>query len=61
MCYPKLFFAKYVKLTRVFQSHNAMENWGLITYRTIALLYDEDSSDARHKNWVAYVVAHGKS
>ncbi|KAH0558894.1 hypothetical protein GP486_004479, partial [Trichoglossum hirsutum] len=39
-------------------SHGAMENWGLITYRTTAVLYDEASSDARYKNRVAYVVAH---
>ncbi|KAI9785509.1 MAG: hypothetical protein M1839_009250 [Geoglossum umbratile] len=39
-------------------SYGAMENWGLITYRTTAVLYDEASSDARYKNRVAYVVAH---
>ena len=37
-----------------------MENWGLITYRTTAVLYDEANSDIRYKNRVAYVVAHGK-
>ena len=36
----------------------AMENWGLVTYRTTAVLYDEEKSDARFKNRVAYVVAH---
>ena len=36
----------------------AMENWGLVTYRTIAVLYDEKTSDARFRNRVAYVVAH---
>ena len=36
-----------------------MENWGLITYRTTALLFDEQQSDAKYKNRVAYVVAHG--
>jgi aminopeptidase N len=35
-----------------------MENWGLITYRTTAVLFDERSSDARYKNGIAYVVAH---
>jgi aminopeptidase N len=35
-----------------------MENWGLITYRTTALLFDEKESDQRYKNRVAYVVAH---
>ena len=42
------------------QSHNAMENWGLITYRTTAILYDEQTSAARYKQKVAYVVAHGR-
>ncbi|KAF9110464.1 hypothetical protein BGX27_006311 [Mortierella sp. AM989] len=36
----------------------AMENWGLITYRTVALLYDEKSSAAADKEQVAYTVAH---
>lgn len=35
-----------------------MENWGLVTYRTTAVLFDEKKSDARYKNRVAYVVAH---
>lgn len=35
-----------------------MENWGLVTYRTTAVLFDEKSSDQRFKNRVAYVVAH---
>jgi len=39
-------------------SHNAMENWGLITYRTTAILFDPKTSDAKYKNRVAYVVAH---
>ena len=36
-----------------------MENWGLVTYRTTAILFDEKQSDAKYKNKVAYVVAHG--
>ena len=36
----------------------AMENWGLVTYRTTAVLFDEEKSDAAFKNRVAYVVAH---
>ncbi|KAG0221509.1 hypothetical protein BGW41_006729 [Actinomortierella wolfii] len=36
----------------------AMENWGLITYRTIALLFDEKTSDKRFKEQVASTVAH---
>jgi aminopeptidase N len=39
-------------------SHGAMENWGLITYRTTALLFDEATSDAAYKTRVVYVVAH---
>ncbi|KAL2350438.1 peptidase family M1-domain-containing protein [Cryomyces antarcticus] len=39
-------------------SHGAMENWGLITYRTTAVLYDELKSDQKYKNRVAYVVSH---
>ena len=38
----------------------AMENWGLVTYRTTAVLFDEGKSDNRYKNRIAYVVAHGK-
>lgn len=36
----------------------AMENWGLITYRETALLYDAQSSSTADKQWVAIVVAH---
>ena len=39
-------------------SSNAMEGWGLITYRTTAILFDEEKSDAKYKNRVSYVVAH---
>lgn len=39
-------------------THGAMENWGLVTYRTTQVLFDEKTSDARFKNAVAYVVAH---
>lgn len=39
-------------------THGAMENWGLVTYRTTQVLYDEKTSDPRFKNSVAYVVAH---
>lgn len=39
-------------------SHGAMENWGLITYRTTALLFDDYASDQKYKNRVVYVVAH---
>ncbi|KAK2749214.1 hypothetical protein FQN57_006829 [Myotisia sp. PD_48] len=36
----------------------AMENWGLVTYRTTAVLFEEGKSDEKYKNRVAYVVAH---
>ncbi|KAB8342752.1 hypothetical protein FH972_022350 [Carpinus fangiana] len=39
-------------------SHGAMENWGLVTYRTTAVLFDEKNSDQKYRNRVAYVVAH---
>lgn len=36
----------------------AMENWGLITYRETAILYDpEETSTAAHE-WIAVIVAH---
>jgi len=36
----------------------AMENWGLITYRETAMLYDESVSSVANKQRVAVVVAH---
>ncbi|RDA84820.1 hypothetical protein CP532_3164 [Ophiocordyceps camponoti-leonardi (nom. inval.)] len=39
-------------------THGAMENWGLVTYRTTTVLFDERTSDGRFRNAVAYVVAH---
>ncbi|EPZ32917.1 Peptidase M1, membrane alanine aminopeptidase domain-containing protein [Rozella allomycis CSF55] len=36
----------------------AMENWGLITFRDTALLYDEKESSEANKQRVAVVVAH---
>ncbi|KAJ6164340.1 hypothetical protein N7470_003012 [Penicillium chermesinum] len=39
-------------------TERAMENWGLVTYRTTAVLFDEGKSDNRYKNRIAYVVAH---
>lgn len=35
-----------------------MENWGLITYRETALLYDPKMSSNGDKEWVATVIAH---
>lgn len=35
-----------------------MENWGLVTYRTTAVLFDEYASDQKYRNRVVYVVAH---
>ncbi|XP_015604734.1 uncharacterized protein LOC107272255 [Cephus cinctus] len=39
-------------------SWGAMENWGLITYRETAMLYDDDHSSSVNKIRVATVVAH---
>lgn len=36
----------------------AMENWGLITYRETALLYNPSVSSNGDKEWVATVIAH---
>lgn len=36
----------------------AMENWGLITYRETALLYDSQTDPAISKQRVAAVIAH---
>ena len=36
----------------------AMENWGLITYRSVAVLFDEAKSSIKRKQYVAYVVCH---
>jgi aminopeptidase N len=35
-----------------------MENWGLVTYRMTAILFDEKLSEAQFRNRIAYVVAH---
>ncbi|KAJ8380418.1 hypothetical protein SKAU_G00011960 [Synaphobranchus kaupii] len=40
-----------------FQS-GAMENWGLITYRETALLYDPQTSSATDKLWITKVISH---
>ncbi|XP_032593297.1 glutamyl aminopeptidase-like [Drosophila grimshawi] len=39
-------------------SSNAMEHWGLVTYRETALLYDEQISSTLNKQSVASVLAH---
>jgi aminopeptidase 2 len=39
-------------------SAGAMENWGLVTYRSVDLLLDESTSGARTKQRVAEVVQH---
>ena len=36
----------------------AMENWGLVTYRETALLFNEKTTSSARKQWVAIVVAH---
>jgi aminopeptidase 2 len=35
-----------------------MENWGLVTYREILLLYDAASTSAKTKMRIAYVICH---
>ncbi|XP_032061871.1 LOW QUALITY PROTEIN: leucyl-cystinyl aminopeptidase [Aythya fuligula] len=40
-----------------FQS-GAMENWGLVTFRETALLYDSKTSSARDKKLITAVIAH---
>lgn len=39
-------------------SAGAMENWGLITYREIALLVDPDNTSLAMKEYIATVIAH---
>ncbi|KAK5873553.1 hypothetical protein PBY51_018587 [Eleginops maclovinus] len=39
-------------------SAGAMENWGLITYRETALLFNPEVSSNGDKEWVATVIAH---
>ncbi|KAK2867019.1 hypothetical protein Q8A67_025136 [Cirrhinus molitorella] len=39
-------------------SFGAMENWGLITYRETALLYDEEISSNENKERIVTVIAH---
>lgn len=36
----------------------AMENWGLITYRETALLYDKEFSSNGNKERVATIISH---
>lgn len=36
----------------------AMENWGAVTYRESALLFDPEFSATANKQWVALVIAH---
>eukprot|EP00123_Amoebidium_parasiticum_P001055 comp12046_c0_seq1/m.6750 comp12046_c0_seq1/g.6750 ORF comp12046_c0_seq1/g.6750 comp12046_c0_seq1/m.6750 type:complete len:862 (-) comp12046_c0_seq1:775-3360(-) len=39
-------------------SAGAMENWGLVTYRTVVLLFDPASTPASYKQRIAYIVGH---
>ncbi|KAG0343893.1 Aminopeptidase 2 mitochondrial [Podila humilis] len=36
----------------------AMENWGLVTYRAIRLLFNEKTSDLSYKRHIAYTIFH---
>lgn len=36
----------------------AMENWGLVTYREVLLLFDESKTSAESKKRIAYVIGH---
>lgn len=36
----------------------AMENWGAVTFREVALLIDEEKSSTAARQWVALVIAH---
>jgi len=36
----------------------AMENWGAVTYRETALLFDQELSSTANKQWIALVIAH---
>jgi len=39
-------------------SAGAMENWGLITYRSTSLLFNDKESSSSNEQWVSTVVAH---
>ncbi|KAK4502522.1 hypothetical protein PRZ48_005947 [Zasmidium cellare] len=39
-------------------SDDAMENWGLVTFRPTALLYDEATSDPSYISYMTYIIAH---
>ena len=39
-------------------TQGAMENWGLVTYRSTAVLFDDGVSNEIRKRRIAYVVAH---
>lgn len=39
-------------------SSGAMENWGLVTYREVALLADPDTTSVSSKHYIATVIAH---
>ena len=37
---------------------NAMEHWGMITYREAGMLYEVSVSSEADKQWIAIIVAH---
>ncbi len=56
LCNMALFFPDMIAIPD-FQA-GAMENWGLITYRETAVLYDPNESSTANKERVALVVSH---
>ncbi len=66
MCHPKvgvtfgshvIFFCVAHAAVPEFAA-GAMENWGLILYREVGLLYDPAASSARQKQRTAHLVSH---
>uniref|UniRef100_A0A673LAV0 Alanyl (membrane) aminopeptidase b n=1 Tax=Sinocyclocheilus rhinocerous TaxID=307959 RepID=A0A673LAV0_9TELE len=58
--YYNMFHSKYCTNQIALPDFNAgaMENWGLITYRETALLYDEEISSYGNKERIVTVIAH---
>lgn len=37
---------------------NAMEHWGMVTYREAGMLYEEGVSSEADKEWTALLISH---